>query len=359
MRTALWLAAREIAGRAGGFVLGAAVLAAVVALAMATDALGRGREERVSAQMDNIAAPLEILPAAVSATQLARGELGSGSLPPSTVSTIHGVLKGSLRELESRLIVEGTLAGRTTILVGTAGGGPSAPKLQDDQVAVGATLAERLALRRGDSIAVMGASARVGMVLPSSGNIEDESALLPLARLQRLVNEDGRINHVRIFLRAGTDVARSQELLERSGLGANVVRRDRGDVVDRDAPRSLSIWRAAAFAAAAAACAAWLAFVTRLNLLERRREMATLAAIGARGEHLVTAVVLRSAAIAATGAMVGIIAGIAVGQILSVPTFEMTPLAFFAAAVSLSALVATPVAALAARADPVDALDDE
>lgn len=358
MTTALWLAGREIAGRAGGFVLGAAVLAAVVALAMATDALGRGSEERVSTQMDHISAPLEVLPATVSATQLARGELGSGSLPPSTVSKIQKALKGSLREVESRLIVEGTLAGRPTMLVGTAGGGPSAPQLQSNEVALGATLAERLALRPGDFIAVMGESASVGAVLPSVGNIEDESALLPLARLQRLVNEDGRINHVRIFLRAGTDAARAQEALERSGLGANVVRRDRGEVVDRDAPRSLSVWRAAAFAAAAAACAAWLAFVTRLNLLERRREMATLAAIGARGGHLVIAVVLRTAAIAAAGALAGVIAGIAVGQVLHAPTFEAAPLALVASAVALSALIAAPVAALAARADPVDALDE-
>ena len=361
MRTAAWLAGREIAGRGGSFLLGVAVVAAVVALAIATDALARGGEERVAAQMDRISAPLEVLPAGISVTQLARGAMAATSLPPGTLDRIGSALKGSLRGLEARLLVEGALADRTVALVGTAGGASPLPDLRPDEIAVGATLAQRLGFRYGDTPVLMGESARVGALLPSAGTIDDESVFLPLERLQRLVNADGRINHVRIFLRAGTDSVRAKELLERSGLRANVIRRDRGDAVDRDTPTSLSIWRAAAFAAAGLACAAWLAFATRLNLAERRREMATLAAIGAGSGDLVTVVVLRSAATAGAGALLGIVLGTAAGHLLQAPSFGTAPLVLCVglATIVLSAVVAAPVAILAARADPVEALDEQ
>lgn len=361
MRTAAWLAGREIAGRGSSFLLGAAVVAAVVALAIVTDTLARGGEERVAAEMDSISAPIEVLPAGISATQLARGSMGSESLPPGILQKIQGALKGSLRVLEPRLVGEGTLAGHTVVLVGIAGGVAALADFGDDEIAVGAILAQRLGLRRGDATLLLGESARVGALLPSAGTIDDDSVFLPLERLQRLVNASGRINLVRVFLRPGSHSARVKELLDRSGLGANIVRRDRGEAVDRDAPRSLSIWRTAAFAAAGFACAAWLAFAARLNLAERRREMATLVAIGAGSGYVVTAVVLRSAATAAVGALLGIALGIAVGHLLQAPSFGTAPVALGVglSTILLSALVAAPVAALAARADPIEALEEQ
>ena len=360
MRTVAWLAGREIAGRGGNFLLGAAVVAAVVALAIATDALARGGEERVAAQMDSISASIEVLPAGISATQLARGAMGSTSLPPGTLHKIHDALKDSLRVLEPRLLAEGVLAGRPVLLVGSAGGQPVAG-LRQDEIALGGDLAARLGLVQGDRALVLGESLRVGALLPSAGSIDDESVFLHLERLQRLVKAEGRINQVRIFLRSGADSVQVKEVLERSTPGVNVVRRDRGEAVDRDTPRSLSIWRTAAFAAAGLACAAWLAFAARLNLVERRREMAILAAIGAPSGQVVTAVVLRSAATAAVGALLGIALGTAAGHLLQAPSFGTAPLllATGLATVLLSALVAAPVAALAARADPVEALEEQ
>lgn len=360
MRTAAWLAGREIAGRGGNFLLGAAVVAAVVALAIATDALARGGEERVAAEMDSISAPIEVLPAGTSATQLARGTVGLASLPPGTLQKIRSALEGALRGLEPRLLAEGVLAGRPVLLVGTASGRPVAG-LREDEIALGANLARRLGLGQGDTSLVLGESLRVGALLPSAGSIDDESVFLHLERLQRLVNAEGRINQVRIFLRSGADSVHAKELLERSAPGVNVVRRDRGEAVDRDTPRSLSIWRAAAFAAAGLACAAWLAFAARLNLAERRREIAILAAIGAPSGQVVTAVVLRSAETATLGALLGIALGTGVGHLLQAPSFGTAPLllATGLATVVLSALVAAPVAALAARADPVEALEEQ
>jgi putative ABC transport system permease protein len=351
---------REIAGGGGTFLLGAVVVGAVIALAIATDAIARGGEERVAAQMDLISAPIEVLPLGVSATQLARGTIGAASLPTGSLERIASALTGSLRGLEPRLVSEGMLAGRTVVLVGTSGASPPLVDLGRGEIAVGSILAQRLGLERGDLTLLMGENARVGARLPSTGSIDDLSAFLPLDWLQRILNEEGKINHVRVFLQAGTDSTAAKALLDRSGLAANFIRRDRGDAVDRDAPRSLSLWRVAAFAAAGVACAAWLAFAARLNLAERRREMATLAAIGAGSGHIVATVVLRSAATAALGALLGIALGTAAGYILQAPSVSRAGLVIGVAVVTviLSAVVAAPVAALAARADPVEALEE-
>ena len=98
----------------------------------------------------------------------------------------------------------------------------------------------------------------------------------------------------------------------------------------------------------------------RLNMAERRREMATLVAIGARSGYVVTAVVLRFAATAAVGFLLGIALGTAVGHLLQGPSFGTAPVVLDAglATILLSALVAAPVAASAARADPVEALEE-
>lgn len=360
MSTALWLARHELAGRRGSFLLGAGVVAAVVGLVVATDALGRGVEASVATKMDGISAPLEVVPEGVSATQLARGEIGTASLPPAALPVLRSALRGSARRLEPALVLRGDIAGHPAILAGLAGDAPPVSTLGKEEIAVGATLAQRAGLRAGDIAAVLGKAVRVGALLPSAGTIDDESVFLALDQLQLLSGADGRINRIRVFLHPGVNSAGAKEFLSGAGLKANVIRRDRGDAVDSDVPRSLSVWRAAAFAAAALACAGWLAFVTRLNLDERRREMATLAAIGAEPGFVVGAVVLRAAATAAAGGLAGAILGIAAGRVLQQ---ESRPaMVVVAAAVLLitavSAAVAVPVAALAARADPVRALEE-
>lgn len=357
MKAAIWLAFREIAGTRASFLLGVAVVAAVVGLSIGTDALGRGGEERVAVQMDAIAAPIEVLPADVSATQLARGEIGSASLPPDAIGTIRAVLEDSLRAIEARLVLETTIAGHPVLLVGTT----AIDEARDPEVEVGATLSERMGLRPGETTTLLGKPVRIGAVLPSTGTIDDGSFMLPLRSLQRLAGQEGRINHARLFLRAGVDSAAARNLLEKAGLAANFIRRDRGDAVDREAPRSLGAWRAAAFAAAALACAAWLAFSTRLNLAERRRELATLSAIGARFGSLMTAVVLRATATAALGALIGSAIGIALGRLVQARFAggEDTVILTMVALVVLSAAVAAPAAAMAARADPVDAIEEQ
>lgn len=355
MSAAVWLAWREVAGRRASFLLGVAVVAAVVALAVGTDALARGGEERVAAQMDGIAAPIEVLPEGISATQAARGEFGSAYLPPAAIGTIRTVLDRSLRAVEVRLVLQAAIEGHAVPVVGTS----AIAGIGGDEIALGAGLPERTGLHRGDTTTLLGKAVRAGAVLPSTGTIDDESVLLPLQDLQRLIGQDGRVNHARVFLRAGVDSAAVRSLLR--GEGLNVIRRDRGDAVERETPRSLGAWRTAALAAAAVACAAWLAFATRLNLAERRREMATLSAIGAHSGPLVTAVTLRAIATAALGALAGSAIGLAAGRLLQAPSSggEVMVLLAAAAVVVLSVAIAVPAALVAARADPVDALEEK
>lgn len=360
MRAAAWIALREIAGRVGAFLLSTAVVAAAAIFAFATDALARSGEVSVAAQLDRISAPIEVLPEGVSAAQLARGDLGTAVLAPETVASITRALGASLSKLEPRLVLTGILGDVTALVIGVPGGAEQFSGLGGDKVALGSLLAQRTRLRIGEHASLLGDQVRVGALLPSTGSIEDLAAFAPLDRVQGLTKGAGHVNHLKVFLRPGAAATEAQAQLQRLGAPVNIIRRDRGDAVERDAPRSLELWRAAAFTASGLACATWLAFATRLNLSERRGELATLMAIGARPGQIVAALALRSAATAALGASMGIAVGAVVLWHLGATAAIAGAVAagVIAATVVLSVAVAVPIGLRAACADPASALEE-
>jgi putative ABC transport system permease protein len=228
------------------------------------------------------------------------------------------------------------------------------------QAAIGAALAQRLGFP--EAVTVAGRRVAVGAVLPSTASAEDLGGFLSQASAREVVGAAGR-NELRVYLRVGVDPADAEARLRAASGVVGIIRTDRGAVADRDTQRSLAQHRTAAHLVLALVAAVTLLIAAHLDAAERRTEIATLVAIGARRRTIVSALVLRSVAVACAGALAGIAAapfiarageataGVAEG-------FAGTALLSVVTAVLVGVAAAAPTATVAARRDPVPTLQD-
>jgi putative ABC transport system permease protein len=358
--TALWLAWRDVASRRARLALTAGVVAAGVALIVATELLSRLREQAVASQVDRIAPPLRVVPPGVSASALGRLQLGGGMLAAGTADRARRVLAGAARAVEEALVVEEVVAGARVPVIGV---GSRRLELKPGEAAAGALLAERAGLRTDAPAVVTGRTFRVAAVLPPAASADDLALFVPLAELQAARGAPGAVNEVRIFLRAGASAPDAEARLRAALHGASVIRVDRGEVADRDLQESLARHRALLYAVTAAVVAGCLFLASHLDASERRLELATLVAVGGTAGFVLRMLALRSALVGALGGIVGSAAGVAValtwaeagGSMGSALT--LLPLAVVGAA-GLAAGAALPTALRCAIQDPVSDLQE-
>lgn len=359
MSAALWLAARELRARWRRVALAAAVVAAITAAATATEVVGRAREEAVAARLDDVGPALTIAPAGVSANALARLAPGGGRLAGGLEARVEAILGGDLRRIERRLVVTRSVAGLEVPVVGvdraeTAG-------LAAGGVLLGAELARRLDGRR--TVAMNGRAFEVRGALPSTGDAEDLAVLMPLEAAQALEGS-AALSELRLHLAAGVPAAESQARLVAAGLGAEVVRHDRGAIAGGELQASLARHRGLAYAVMALVGTLCLLIASHLDASERRVEVSTLVAIGASPVTIAGAVVARSVLLALAGALVGVTAGFGLSALQDATTggalargWSVGATTLLAAA-ALAALAAAPTGLAAALRDPVAGLEE-
>jgi putative ABC transport system permease protein len=358
---ALWLALKELGARRGRVALAVLVVAAIAAAVTATELVARTREAAVAAQIDEMGPALTVVPRGVTAGALARLDLGEGVLPPGAEAAVKAALAGELRALEGRLVLQREVTGSRGPVIGVEPGALPDRVRGSGTVALGSELARRV----GDvsSVVVAGREHRVGGVLPSTGSGEDLAVLMSREALRALAGVEGS-NALRLFLRAGVSPRDAEARIARSGLGAAVVRHDRGDVADREAQEALSRHRGVAYAVMAIVAGLCLLIAAHLDAAERRVEVATLVAIGASRWTLLGALLSRSALVAATGAAMGATMGAAVAvaqaPALAAAVAMAWPLTVstVAAALVLGVVAAAPTALASILRDPVSDLQE-
>lgn len=365
MRVALWLASRELAARPGRVALAAGAVAAATALAVGLELVARLRQGAVAERIDRAGPPLRVVPAGVSATALARYDLGGRLLPAGAAEAVRRAVPG-LRALEARLVLEAPVAGEAAPLVGVPGAGAAwdgaLAALRPGEVALGAVLAAKSGARVGEGIPVGRARFRVAAVLPAAASAEDLVAYVPLAALQDLAWLPGAVNEIRLFLRPGFRPDEAARALV-APPGAALVRTGRGEVAEREAPQALDRLRGLGSAVAGVVAALALLLGAHLDAAERRGELAALVALGGTGATVLASVLARSSLTAAAGAAAGAIAGTAAAWFQdparawalgdALPAVAVA----LAAAVALGAVAALPAAARAAQRDPVADLE--
>lgn len=358
---ALWLAVRELFARRRRVALAGAVIAALAATVMAMELVARAREEAVAAQIDAMGPALTVVPAGVSAGALARYELGERALPAGVEAAVRGALGGELRSVERRLVVHREVLGARIPVIGAEAGALPAEVQAAGSVALGSELARRV----GDvsSVTLDGRELRVKAVLPSSASAEDVAIFMPLEAARALAGVEGA-NELRLFLRAGVSPRAAEARLARAGLGAAVIRSDRGDVADREAPESLARHRGIAYGVMGAVAALCLLIAAHLDAAERRVELATLVAIGASRWTVLGALLLRSAAVAAAGAAIGAAGGAALAALqdpavaAALGQVASLGVATVGAALAVGIVAALPTALVTLARDPVRELQE-
>ncbi len=359
MSAALWLAGRELRVRWRRVALAGAVVAAITAAATATEVVGRAREEAVATRLDEMGPALTLTPAGVSAGALARLALGGERLPDGSAARVEAILGTDLRRVERRLVVTRSVAGIAAPVIGVDR--PETGGLAAGGVLLGAELARRLEAPR--SVTLDGRTFTVQGSLPSTGGPEDVAVLMPLGAAQALEGA-GRLNELRLHLGAGVSPAESQARLQAAGLGAAVIRHDRGEVAGGELQASLARHRGLAYAVMALVGTLCLLIASHLDASERRVEVSTLAAIGASPLTIAGAVVARSALLALAGALVGVAAGLGLSALRDASAGGALARGWsvgattLLAAVALAALAAAPTGLAAARRDPVAGLEE-
>lgn len=363
MRTAAWLARRELGTRPGRLALEGVAVAAAVAFYAGSEMVALAREGAVAARIDQIGPPLRVVPEGVTAGALARLDLGSRLLPAGLEGEVRRAVPG-LRRLEARLVIEGRVAGRVAPLVGVpADDLAEARGLRPGQVALGPVLAAQVGARPGDEVPVGAECWRVAAVLPSAASADDAAVWAPLGAVQELARAPGAVNELRLYLQPGDPAEVAEAAVRGLGVPASIVRSDRGEVAERSVLESLRRHRRAGYAAAAAAVALVLLIAAHLDASERRAEMATLVAVGGSGATVVGAVLARSALVGAAGAAAGVALGAAIAILHDPGALSLTragPVAGLAllGAAALGVAAAAPVAIGAALRDPVADLQE-
>jgi hypothetical protein len=358
---AAWLARRDLAARRGRAALAAAVVAAMAASATALELVARAREDAVAARIDALGAPLTVVPAGATPGALARHDLGDDLLPADAAARVAAALGADLRATDARLVAVRAVGAAAAPVVGLAPEAAREAGLRPGEAALGSELGRRLG--RPASLAVAGREVSVSGVRPSAGGADDVSVFLPLADAQAVTGLGG-VNALRVYLRAGVSPADAEAALRAAGLGAAVVRTDRGEVADGTAQGALARHRGAAHLALALVLGVALLVAAHLDAAERRVELATLVAIGASRSTVAGTLLARSAAVAAAGALAGVAAGagvaaaqdlaVAAGLVRAWPVLAAT----VGAAVALGVAAAAPTALACAARDPVRELQE-
>lgn len=363
MRVAAWLVWRDLSTRRRGVAVAASVVAVTVAFCVSVELVSRSREVAVAARIDEIGAPIRIVPEGVTAGALSRLQIGSRLLPEGLAEQVRRAVPG-LRALEARLVLEAPVGGRNAPLVGTSlGYSPPGRNLRPGEVALGSVLAARVGEALGAEIPVGRARWRVAAVLPSTASMDDLAAFVPLVALQELAGLPDAANELRLYLRPGASVRIAEMALRGLPVAMSIVRSDRGEVADRDAQESLLRHRRTVYVVTAAVVALCLLIGAHLDASERRTEMATLVAVGSGKATVLAAVLIRSAMVGLMGGAAGLALGVAIAFFQDPAAFApegVGPVAAgaIAAAAGLGLVAGVPVAVLAVRRDPVANLQE-
>ena len=236
---------------------------------------------------------------------------------------------------------------------------PMSSAVELGTVHVGYEVAQRLRVRRRDTLTVMGEPFRVARVTPQSGSIDDMRVLTSLEDAQRVLGLEGQVNEIKaidcLCLTPDEDpqaILRAE--LQRVAPEANVyLVSDMAEARARQR-RSTETYARVLVPVVLIVCAAWLCVLSVLNVRARRGELGVLRALGYGSGTVVALFAGKAALIGLVAAAVGYGAGTSAALVAGPVVFEVTAKAVRpdGALLGLSLLLA-PAFTLAASFVPI------
>ncbi|MBP8128812.1 MAG: FtsX-like permease family protein [Candidatus Hydrogenedentes bacterium] len=266
---------------------------------------------------------------------------------------------------------------------------PMLEPVEKGTMRLGHALAEKLGLKTGDPVTLMGAPFTVAQVHEARGNADDGSVWIHMSQAQELLDKPGRINAILALscLCAEGDLAGISQQIAAILPETQVVHRVPEALIRLDARYRVAalsqetIEKETAYhvriAAQREVLASWLIPLTIVvamlwigmlawnNVRERRTELGVLRALGLRARHIVAIFLAKAILVGLTGALAGYAGGFLAGLAWSVADqipmsgavvrslFQVHLLAFVLAGAPLQACISTWLPAMiAARQDP-------
>jgi putative ABC transport system permease protein len=223
-------------------------------------------------------------------------QLVTGAMPRSSSALVFGVRQGSF--VQRRLVVT---RGRAS---------------HGREAMIGATLASSLGIGPGDSVVLQGERFPVAGVYESGVTFEDQGVVVPLAAADRLAGRAASVTTIAVTLEPTASVDAVAAELQRALPGTTTISNP-GEAA-RANPGFAIVTKAVLVIAVLALVLGGIAVTNTMAMavLERRRELALLAAIGWSRRQVSELVVGEGAGVGLLGAGVGLVAGILVSHLI-------------------------------------------
>lgn len=201
-----------------------------------------------------------------------------------------------------------------------AGAGAGPLQLASDRdLLVGQNLAERLGVRRGDTVELFDEPYRVAGVFRSRSVWENGSLIMPLTTLQRIADREGQVTYVNVVLRRPLPRGGiSAAVAEIGGLDPRLLPLATADFVRTDTRMQLAgamAWMTSIVAMVIGAIGTLNTMMTSVH--ERTREIGILRAIGWPRRRVVGMILLESCGLAIAAAVLGAVAAIVLTSLLA------------------------------------------
>jgi putative ABC transport system permease protein len=201
----LRLIIKEIVHRKLNFALSVLALVSTVTLVVAYVLTSRASINETKRVTRDMGFNLRIIPRSADIDEFWSRGYTDETMPESSVERLAGYenVFMSYNHLVASLQRRIDIGGRETILIGVSpaiaakGKKPMGYSLKDGKVTLGFRVAERLSLKKGGSIEILGETFRVEQALVESGTDEDIKVYGSLTDVQRLLKLEGQINEIK------------------------------------------------------------------------------------------------------------------------------------------------------------------
>lgn len=348
LRTLIW---KEMRGRATPMLTSLLAVSLGVMALVAIQNLTGASEEQIAGQLETLGANVLVLPRKASLQDYYAADLHGETLPEEYVSKLALARLPGVEHLAPKLCVEtkvddravtvtgilpqqefeskaawqglgmlsesiGSDRGCCTKVGGAADESPDAlatlrsiHKLGKYEVVLGQDVAKRLALRKGDAIALYGERFQVLAVLAETGTVDDSRLFAHLHTIQDLAGSGPVVNVIEIMAccedAAGSLISNlSAELPDTRIVTISQIVQTQVAV---NGLMSRMSW--GFFAILLLVAASSIASVMYANVTERRKEIGTLMAVGADRRFVVGLFLGKAAVLGVAGGLIGFVAG--------------------------------------------------
>lgn len=325
----------EIRYRFLSFLLGTLAVAAAVGLFIGLATTGRASFEETKRLMRNLGFNVLVLPGETDMVEFWATNEPKGDMPESYVHKLAqtpdmgadhyvAMLQKKVKSHGVEVLLTGILPEYTA--VDAPSKAPMGYKLERGKCYLGHAVAKKLGARPKDTIEILGKKLTVERVLLEDGSTEDARVYTHLHDAQDMLGMKGRINTLQALdcLCDGGALEVLRAKITRILPDTHVTEMRNIAEARIDTRRMVKDYAEIILGFALVLCAAWLGFLSALNVRERRREIGILRALGFRSEHVAALVFARAAMMGLVGAALGFVLGTALSFHFGPELFKFT-----------------------------------